>query len=289
MNEVVVRQNNNNNADVTAPYRPAQSFTFHRVMYFDHKGNEFSFVCSAYQIKEQMITFYDIRIKETYWDESQIQYVCNFYNPYDSYIHLDNAQKPRGEFHVYGYRTMDCKTIGREKVIDIDSFTVTPSEQKGTKDWYDLDKTLATEQSAMLIESYNERVVKNNALNFSKENVDDAFDKLVEQSNYKLAKAQKRKDKDDFKEAKDNWEQLPWYKRWFTPKPVHIDHEPVTTETPLDYMLEAYEKVLKKWEGNDLYTVDTSYIREKFGLTVDAETNSNDDSDIIEAEYEEVE
>lgn len=278
---VAIRKNTNFNHDATQPYTPAEEFTFHRVEYEDRKGVH-SFVCSNYQIKEQMITFYDVRKRtQFHQDEVQPTTTISFNGRWGEpgtmyYEHLYNSDS---QFKVDGYTQTDCKTIAREKLSDIDSFTVIPTDDT---EWYSLDKKMAQEQSAIKVENYNERIIKEQKTLLTKEHQQRIYEYFVDQHKDSIVRDRKRK-----------YEDKNWFLRLFSVKPSQktLDALVEDIHTPSDksmkHYITRYEDSLKEREDlKELY--DWSNLIEIFG---DDDTPDPKDvhGDVINAEFEEIE
>jgi len=267
----------NFNHDATQPYTPAENFTFHDVTYNDNKGTH-TFVCSEYAIKEQMITFYGVRIKTSYYQEEIAPATTIRFRGGRSdigYLSHDMYDSSVSDFSVYGYRETDCKTINREKLMDIDSFTVSPTS---TNDWYNLTKEMALEQSLMKIESHNEKIVSENKVVLSNEGIDESYSHLVQSRQSSV-----------WSDAIDKYDDTNWFLKLFKFRPIKenlTDSITTISEYQRGIAIMKYTNLLEADPSFKDY--DWSYYLEVFG---DEKTKSPEDINgaVINAEFEEVE
>lgn len=189
----------------TRPYAPAGNLMFHTVTCVDINGNEQVFVCSSYQIKEQVYTFYDVRVPKNYFGTTKVEGHMQVWDkryPNSTYIHGYLMSDTNETFMTIGYKDVTCRTMNRERVLDIDSFETCA---KDVDAWYTRDSNLSNELSDIKIDKYNKSVLEDNRFQESTEIMQKAYDLW---------------NTDEYERQVRDWKNKNFFIRMFTPKPV---------------------------------------------------------------------
>lgn len=189
-------------------YAPAKAVNFHMVTFANVHTNKLStIVCSDFVIKESVYTFFNVRMMKTYISHTPMKSTLRMYfneSGYDYNSEIRYRTNLANKHKVNGYREIPIKTVNRESVYDIESFTIAPDD----KDWYAIDKEKAISICKIQDETTNEKIVKENLELLTDGDAMEFHTKFLDVI---------------YRREYGKWKKLNWFKKHFTPEPKRED------------------------------------------------------------------
>lgn len=247
-------------------HAPAKMFKFHIVTYLNEKLEQQKLVCMDYIAKESLITMYSIREPKMYHPTSfdePFEYAFNMQtlsftklnnntvSMYGHYVPEENTDSIHEHTDYYefgyieGYGVLECKTIGTDKILTIDSHSVDPNEEDKNV-WYRIDKNEAHTRTSINVDRHNTRTTKRNHTFVSDSNMKYEYERMIDKVLRKARdEAVKKADRDyekiikKYKTELKEYNELGFWAKRSAEMPIEPEKESVELPTIDDVSLDG--------------------------------------------------
>ncbi len=253
------------------PYSPANALGFHKVVFINKDGSKEMFVCDSYQSMEGYISFYGVRMKHEIGTDVTLFKHISFWGSYHNDFRPLETSSANKAFCEKYYKVIDCKTIGKDRVYDIDSCMTYPEDPTF---WYNTTVEQAQMRSNIRADVFNKDIIKSNELQLSDEKLQKGVESLMVQQDYSI-----------YSDVYSKWDNRNKFIKLFIHKPTRDEYRGYTKELTDDSKRPIINSVENVADSMGVYGVTFDNIFKYFGYGNKTEASP----DIIEADFEEVE